>query len=231
MDKASTTQEDPADLGLLVPGTDGHARVGEILEKLQRAEEADPERRRRRLKQDAALNAIYRRKLGRDLGESQRLEELIRDARSYVEADPSGAHTARGRKAITKTIWDAFLPAHPSMQGRTHISGFGFEALHEALWAGDSPLAEVPERSGARPEGRRGRPQLDAIDGQEVIKLRDDYSQVQFARIVKISVDVIQRAEAGTASEQTIIKLCRYAKKHLIPLTPDTLKKPTAENR
>jgi len=74
---------------------------------------------------------------------------------------------------------------------------------------------------------RGGRPPGVAIFGEKVQELRQDSSQRTFARVTKLSIDVIQRAERGKATERTIKRLCRYAQLKRIPLTAESLKKNT----
>jgi hypothetical protein len=70
-----------------------------------------------------------------------------------------------------------------------------------------------------------GRPPALAIVGEKVSELRGDRSQPTIARLTKLSVDVIQRAEQGQATPKTIKKLCQFAKSIGFPLTSETLKK------
>jgi hypothetical protein len=80
---------------------------------------------------------------------------------------------------------------------------------------------------GEKVQELRGRPPGVAIFGEKVQELRQDSSQRTFARVTKLSIDVIQRAERGKATERTIKRLCRYAQLKRIPLTAESLKKNT----
>lgn len=72
-----------------------------------------------------------------------------------------------------------------------------------------------------------GRPSAVAVIGEKVKELRDDLSQPTFARRTKLSIDVIQRAEAGKATQRTIQKLCKFAKSKGLLLTAESLIKNT----
>jgi DNA-binding transcriptional regulator YiaG len=74
-----------------------------------------------------------------------------------------------------------------------------------------------------------GRPPALAIVGEKITELRDETSQATFARLTKLSIDVVQRAERGEATARTIRKLCKYAKSKGFSLTPDTLRKNTPQ--
>jgi len=74
-----------------------------------------------------------------------------------------------------------------------------------------------------------GRPSALPIIGEKVTELRGEASQATFARSTKLSIDVIQRAERGEATERTIRKLSRYAKSKGSSLTADTLRKNTPQ--
>ena len=83
-------------------------------------------------------------------------------------------------------------------------------------------------------EGRekkpRGRPKaLFAVDGEKIRTLRGDASQKAFCQWTGIKVDVLQHAEGGTATEKTVIKICKYAKKKCQNLTPKDLKRTDRE--
>lgn len=69
-----------------------------------------------------------------------------------------------------------------------------------------------------------GRPKALAIAGEKILALRGDASQEAFCRLCKISTDTLQKAERGTATEKTIIKICKYAAKKGQNLTPEELK-------
>lgn len=77
-------------------------------------------------------------------------------------------------------------------------------------------------------EGRekkpKGRPKALAIAGEKILELRGDASQEAFSGLCDISADVLQRAERGLATEQTLIKICANAPKNGQNLTPEDLK-------
>jgi hypothetical protein len=74
---------------------------------------------------------------------------------------------------------------------------------------------------------RGGRPGALKINGDKVLELRGNWnwSQPRFGRSTGLSVDVIQRAEQGEATDRTIKKLLKFAKSKSIPLTAEDLKK------
>src|ERR1035441_4187061 len=83
-DKFSSTT--PGYLGLLIPGTKDDEVAKEVGEANRKAEEADPESKRRRQKRDAVLTARLARILGKTgaeraaiLDKLDRQEELLRD--------------------------------------------------------------------------------------------------------------------------------------------------------
>jgi hypothetical protein len=77
-------------------------------------------------------------------------------------------------------------------------------------------------------EGREktpiGRPKALAIAGEKIVAMRGDASQKAFCRLCRISTDILQKAERGTATEKTISIICKYAKKKGQNLTPEELK-------
>ena len=78
-------------------------------------------------------------------------------------------------------------------------------------------------------EGRKktpgGRPKaLLAVDGKKIRTLRGRLSQKAFYPGRKISTDVIQKAERGSATEQTLKIICEIAKKKGQNLIPEDLK-------
>jgi hypothetical protein len=82
------------------------------------------------------------------------------------------------------------------------------------------PAATKKAMSGAK----GGRPKALAIDGEKVRALRGGASQETFRRCCKISTDRLQKAERGSATEQTILTICKYAAKKGHNLTTDDLK-------
>jgi hypothetical protein len=80
------------------------------------------------------------------------------------------------------------------------------------------PIEGRGKKSGGRPKA------LFEVDGKKIRKLRGDASQEVFSGLCGISADVLQRAERGRASEQTLIKICAYAPKNRQNLTPEDLK-------
>jgi len=92
---------------------------------------------------------------------------------------------------------------------------------------GDIPL--LKKADGAFNQTNRGtaagRPRAVEIHGEKVQDLRGDNSQETFARLTKLSPDVIQRAEAGEATTRTMGKLLRFAKSRGLKLSKEDLKK------
>ncbi len=144
MDKPSTPN--PADLGLLVPGTEEDKQVKKALEASREAEEADPELRRRRQERDAYLTARLERIRGKnpaersgELDKLDRQEELLCDARAYAEIiylrEP---HSPEGRRKVTQRLWDEFIPKHKDKDAFS----LGFRDLHSAIWPEGYPSLE-----------------------------------------------------------------------------------------
>jgi hypothetical protein len=128
MDKP--TKQGPADLGLRVPGTDEYKRADEALEAIRKAEEADPELKRKDQKRNADLQAAYNRFCGRNPSEAGRQEDLLRDARKYAESYLAEASSPEGRRKITRQIWNEFIPKHPNREAFR----LEFARLHTAIW-------------------------------------------------------------------------------------------------
>src|ERR1022692_1175127 len=107
-DKFSSTT--PGYLGLLIPGTKDDEVAKEVGEANRKAEEADPESKRRRQKRDAVLTARLARILGKTgaeraaiLDKLDRQEELLRDARDYAEITYlSEPHSSEARRKLTQ---------------------------------------------------------------------------------------------------------------------------------
>lgn len=136
----------PTELGLRVSGTEEDKRVREILKENWKAEQADPELRRRRMRLDADMAAIYAR-YRKNWPHGERQEQLIRDARKYVETRLSEAGSPDSRSQITRKIWDEFVPRHPYSKDFK----LGFEELHLAIWTEGYPTLE--ERANAGGDG------------------------------------------------------------------------------
>lgn len=75
-----------------------------------------------------------------------------------------------------------------------------------------------------RGKTRRGRPKASPIDREKVRSLRGDLSQEAFCRRCHISPDTLQLAERGLATDNTVVKICDYAKRKGVKLTPQELK-------
>ena len=89
----------------------------------------------------------------------------------------------------------------------------------------ESEQTMVPVAAGAKKK-KAGRHPRHLIQADVVRNLRGDHSQSAFARSVKISVDVLAGAEIdGKASDATILKICRYAKRKGLNLKAEDLKK------
>jgi DNA-binding transcriptional regulator YiaG len=75
-----------------------------------------------------------------------------------------------------------------------------------------------------------GRPRANAIKGDIVRELRGDRTQPAFARTLKVSTEILQRAEnQSEATDATISKICRAAKRKGRELKPNDLKKNTPQ--
>lgn len=135
MDKPSTPT--PADLGLLVPGTLEDKRVQELIEGNRKAEEADPESKRRRQKGYAALQAWYDRQREAPLGGAQRQEKLIRDARKCAESYLPEAHSPVARLRVTRLVLKDL-----GITPNTKKFPLSFEAVHAAIWTEGYPSLE-----------------------------------------------------------------------------------------
>jgi DNA-binding transcriptional regulator YiaG len=99
-------------------------------------------------------------------------------------------------------LWAELTNNHHPVFGSTVLEAVGATAE-------DIPLtAKATRLRGGRPVETAA-----AIDGKELRELRGDTAQTVFARMCKISVDTLQRAECGDASRQTIRKIERYLKR------------------
>lgn len=92
----------PGQPGAIPPQQIAKEQVMEPVNAIQQTEQDNPELRRRRERQSADSNAMYRRYLGRNPLEAERQEELLRDARHYV----------LGR--LAQAVRDLELPHHAS---------------------------------------------------------------------------------------------------------------------
>jgi hypothetical protein len=142
------TTPNPADLGLLVPGTEEHNRIQEALEANWKAEQADPERRRKNQRRNADLQAAYDRRSELP-GWRYGHEKLIRDARKYAESCLAKARSPNARLKVTRRALKECigrLPNSPEFP-------LSFEDLHKAIWTeghprpGDPSLEERAERA------------------------------------------------------------------------------------
>lgn len=142
------TTPNPADLGLLVPGTEEHNRIQEALEANWKAEQADPERRRKNQRRNADLQAAYDRRSELP-GWRYSHEKLIRDARKYAESCLAKARSPNARLKVTRRALKECigrLPNSPEFP-------LSFEDLHKAIWTeghprpGDPSLEERAKRA------------------------------------------------------------------------------------
>jgi hypothetical protein len=135
---------DGASTGLLVPGTEEDKWAKEVMEANRKAEEADPEFKRRRQKRDADLQASYDRRLGVPLGVAKRQEKLIRDARTYAASYLLEAHSQVTQLRVTRlALRDLGITPN------TEEFPLSFEALHAAIWTeGDPSLEELANKAG-----------------------------------------------------------------------------------
>jgi hypothetical protein len=136
MDKPTTPK--PAYLGLLVPETEEHRRVQELIETVRKAMQADPESMREDQRRNADLQAAYDRLGGRSPFDAGRQEELIRDARKYAESYLADAQSPEERLIVSRRIWDEFIPKHPNREA----FALQFSALHKAIWTEGCPSLE-----------------------------------------------------------------------------------------
>jgi hypothetical protein len=170
-DKFSSTT--PGYLGLLIPGTKDDEVAKEVGEANRKAEEADPESKRRRQKRDAVLTARLARILGKTgaeraaiLDKLDRQEELLRDARDYAEITYlSEPHSSEARRKLTQRIWDEFIPRHKDKDAFS----MGFRDLHAAIWPEDDPSLEEPANNAGEDESAdtQTRPLLSGTEGGE----------------------------------------------------------------
>ena len=131
------TTPNPADLGLLVPGTEEHDRIQEALEANWKAEQADPERRRKNQRRNADLQAAYDRRSELP-GWRYSHEKLIRDARKYAESCLAKARSPNARLKVTRRALKECigrLPNSPEFP-------LSFEDLHTAIWTEGNPSLE-----------------------------------------------------------------------------------------
>jgi hypothetical protein len=89
------------------------------------------------------LSAAYKRRLGRNIFEAERQEELLKDARAWAEAElREGISQVRDvdelKKRVVKQTWDKFVPTH------RHYSAFqlGYREFESALWEEGLPSLE-----------------------------------------------------------------------------------------
>jgi hypothetical protein len=88
----------------------------------------------------------------------------------------------------------------------------------------DGLQPSVPQPATPERKATRGRPKAIAIAGEKIRKLRGKTIQKTFCWQCKISTDVLQKAERGSATQETIEKICKYAAKEGKKLTPEELK-------
>ena len=97
---------------------------------------------------------------------------------------------------------------------------------NDVLGAVDELAARLERRAinqlkAQAPKGRPGRPTgLISVDIRKIKQVREELTQPEFARILKISVDTLQRAEnQGVATKATIRKINNFAKKSGLSLS------------
>ena len=106
-----------------------------------------------------------------------------------------------------------------SLEGAAHsleLSQIERQAVWSRLWLVElPPETEVSPQSEDRPiqgKAKGGRPAT-LIDGNKLRKLRGDTEQTVFARMCRVSVDTVQRAEGdGHASVKSIKKFLKGLK-------------------
>jgi hypothetical protein len=169
----NTIKPSAADLfGLRVPGTEEDKRAAKAIEAIRKAEEADPELRRRRQRvaeHDNALlarlrgkNPYEREKVAAELDKLDRQEKLLHDVRDYLESYPRDTHSRKARLIVTRRIWDEFIPKH---KDRDAFS-LGFRDLYAAIWTeGYSSLEERAKAGWNELANTGARPALSGTEG------------------------------------------------------------------
>ena len=109
----------------------------------QQAEDADPERRRKRERWIADLQATYDRHLGRNWPEVKRQEDLLKDARAWAQAAlheiaPAAKDVLELKQRIVKQTWDQFVPKHRYYSDLL----LGYREFDSALWEEGWPSLE-----------------------------------------------------------------------------------------
>jgi hypothetical protein len=222
-----TTEQTTEDLGLGVP-TDSQA-VESPIGSLNDLVQDKPSRDQRR---NSDLEYYCRRMRGRVDG--QREEKLLIDCRAYA-ATFLNSESPKMRAELTRRLWDEFIPKHALTLAGV-APAWTFSEFKNAVWhegfpgPGDPTLAErwaeraeedtaLPSAQKSKPRPRGRRPSTFEIDGRQIKALRGDKTQSELALYAKLSIDSLQRAEAGSASDETMKKLRGYAKKIGRPLT------------
>jgi len=134
MDKPSAPP-DPQAFGLMAEPSN---QFLEAIEAIQKAEQADPELRRKRLRRNADENAVYARR--RTGSEARREEKLLKDARLWAKAELSriaaeGQDVFELREQVVQRTWNMFVPIPSDFSP-------GYEAFASALWEEGWPSLE-----------------------------------------------------------------------------------------
>jgi len=141
-------------LGLM---TEPSEQFQENIRFIQQAEQANPELRRKRERQEADLNAVYARHLGRNGPEVERQEHLLKDARVWAREESrkiiaDGVRDVQELKArVVKQTWDEFVRAHAYYSDLR----LGYRQFASVLWdeewpsLNDSATVAIQERAAA----------------------------------------------------------------------------------
>lgn len=95
-------------------------------------EDREPEQIHKRDRRDAQLTAVYQRIRQNPAGAALQ-EKLIEDARLYAETFLGEGRSPEARLAITRWIWEEFIPHHKKTDWveAFHLS---FNELHASIW-------------------------------------------------------------------------------------------------
>jgi hypothetical protein len=209
--------------GLLVPGTEADRQVRELFEARRKAEEADPESRRRRQERDAYLTARLAKILGKKpaerwaiLDKLDRQEELLRDARDYAAIIYlSEPRSPEARRKVTQRIWDEFIPKHKDKDA----FNMGFRDLHAAIWPADDPsLEEVANKAGEDESVATGtRPVLSGAEGGAILGAltKGDTRDPHLKQRLAAAIEVFERQQGYEKAQvwlsKRMEKVCKAA--------------------
>jgi len=142
-----------------------------------------------------------------------RLSDLLHDPEL-------NAYLQHSRELVRTSTWVPLTPKELiALAGKVvgaddKIAAFGGESFVTA--------AESPAKKGGRP--------VILVDGDKIKELRGEQTQTVFARLCKVSVDALQRAERlGRSSEKTIRKIVRRLQRHGVKIEVKDLAKNTPQ--